>query len=177
MLCQNCGKGEANVRYTQIINGVKKEMILCEKCSKELGVSDFNFNMPINLSSFFGEFLENQENLATNFLITKPFICEVCGMDDEEFASTGKFGCENCYEVFSGKIDPILKNIQAGNRQVGRTAKNQIKQETQTKVQPTQKQEKYPVEELKKQMKQAIKEEQYEEAAKLRDAIRKIEKE
>ena len=29
MLCQNCGKNEANVRYTQIVNGVKKEMIFC----------------------------------------------------------------------------------------------------------------------------------------------------
>lgn len=26
MKCQNCGKEEANVRYTQIINGVKKEV-------------------------------------------------------------------------------------------------------------------------------------------------------
>ena len=37
MLCQNCGENEANVRYTQIINGEKKEMVLCDKCSKELG--------------------------------------------------------------------------------------------------------------------------------------------
>ena len=28
MLCQNCGKNEANVRYTQIVNGTKKEMVI-----------------------------------------------------------------------------------------------------------------------------------------------------
>ena len=38
MLCENCGENEANVRYTQIVNGVKKEMHLCDKCSKELGI-------------------------------------------------------------------------------------------------------------------------------------------
>ena len=48
MLCQNCGENEANVRYTQIVNGVKKEMVLCEKCSKELGIGNLNLSMPIN---------------------------------------------------------------------------------------------------------------------------------
>ena len=53
MLCDNCGKRNANVRYTQIINGNKKEMILCEECSKKLGIGNMNFNMPINFSSFY----------------------------------------------------------------------------------------------------------------------------
>lgn len=34
MFCQNCGKNEVNFRYTQIVNGVKKEMALCDKCAK-----------------------------------------------------------------------------------------------------------------------------------------------
>ena len=37
MKCQNCGRKEANVKYTQIINCVKKEMNLCEDCAKEIG--------------------------------------------------------------------------------------------------------------------------------------------
>ena len=57
MLCQNCGKNEVNFRYTQIINGVKKEMALCDKCAKELGLESLDFNMPINFSSFLGDFL------------------------------------------------------------------------------------------------------------------------
>lgn len=35
MLCQNCGKNEANIRYTQIINGVKKEVALCSDCASK----------------------------------------------------------------------------------------------------------------------------------------------
>ena len=50
MLCQNCGKNEVNFRYTQIINGVKKEMALCEKCAKDLGLEKMDFNIPINFS-------------------------------------------------------------------------------------------------------------------------------
>ena len=46
MLCQNCGKNEANIRYTQIINGVKKEVALCSNCAKKLGMDEFE--MPIH---------------------------------------------------------------------------------------------------------------------------------
>lgn len=38
MVCQNCGKNEANVKYTQIVNGVKKEMVLCEECAEKMGI-------------------------------------------------------------------------------------------------------------------------------------------
>ena len=44
MKCQNCGNNDANVRYTQIINGVKKQMNLCEKCAKKLGITDISFD-------------------------------------------------------------------------------------------------------------------------------------
>ena len=47
MLCQNCGKNEVNFRYTQIINGVKKEMALCEKCAKDLGLEKMDFNLSL----------------------------------------------------------------------------------------------------------------------------------
>ena len=40
MLCQNCGKNEANVRYTQIVNGNKKEMVLCQECAEKMGIGD-----------------------------------------------------------------------------------------------------------------------------------------
>ena len=60
MKCQNCGRKEANIKYTQIINGVKKEMNLCEDCAKELGIGrELNFNMSMNLPSFLGGFLMN----------------------------------------------------------------------------------------------------------------------
>ena len=46
MLCENCKQREATVRYSENINGVRKEMHLCEECSRELGITDqMNFNM------------------------------------------------------------------------------------------------------------------------------------
>ena len=66
MLCENCGNHEANVRYTEIINGEKKEMHLCEECSQKLGIGNMDFKMPINFSSFLGDFFDEFENIVSN---------------------------------------------------------------------------------------------------------------
>lgn len=175
MLCENCGENEANVRYTQIINGVKKEMKLCDKCSKDLGIEEFDFSMPIDLSSFLGDFWE--DSLLPDFTKTKEIICNECGMTYEEFRNTGKFGCANCYDSFCDRISPILKNLQGANSHIGR--KKQITKTELNKVdiQEDKKRENKNsmIYTLKEKLKQAIKEERYEDAAQIRDEIKKLE--
>ena len=189
MLCQNCGKNEANVRYTESINGVKKELHLCTKCSEELGIgiNHMDFNMPINLSSFLGDFLQETEtNFLHEMVSPKTLMCDECHMTYDEFVNTGKFGCGNCYEVFSNNIDPLLKNIHVANRHVGR--KIQIDKNKQNKDITNNKANEQNVgagpvsaqvgeiEMLKNKLKIAIQEERYEDAAKIRDEIKKLEK-
>ncbi len=187
MLCQNCGKREANIKYTQIINGVKREMSLCENCAKELGVEDIHFNMPISFSSFLSDFLEpydSQSNFMTNFLAPQTLLCENCQSTYEDFLKEGKFGCEECYEDFSSKIDPLLKNIHGVNRHVGRVSKwlnkntEEHVKESKEKLKKTDKkvtEKEERMQTLKKKLEQEIKEERYEDAAKTRDEIKKIE--
>ena len=57
MLCDNCKKREANVRYSENINGLRRELNLCEECSKKLGIGEMGLDMPINFSRFFRRFL------------------------------------------------------------------------------------------------------------------------
>ena len=52
MLCSNCGKNEANVRYTRIINGEKTEFALCEDCAKKMGLEDIDFNTSSTLANY-----------------------------------------------------------------------------------------------------------------------------
>ena len=190
-MCQNCGKHEANVRYTQIINGVKKEMALCEECSNKLGIETdmhFDFNMPIDIPSFLGPILGDYEHteFMPSFIPTKQLQCDHCHMTYDELIESGTFGCSNCYETFSDRIDSILKNLQGSNRHVGRKASGwETKEEKVVKKEPTNKKKqvktenqtrgKVKVEELKEKLEQAVKEERYEDAAKLRDEIKKQE--
>lgn len=107
----------------------------------------------------------------------------------------GKFGCDKCYETFEDKIDSILKNIHGANNHVGRNIKQIENKENidnkigETKVNKNtedvnektnninEKEIKINkrIEELKLRLKQEIKEERYEDAAKTRDEIKKLE--
>lgn len=175
MLCQNCNKNEATVKYTEIINGEKTEVMLCEKCSKELGIGHMNFNMPIDFSSFFGDFLEGYEDSSFMPLLTtnKQLKCNNCNMTFEDFMEQGKFGCEECYDTFSSKIDSILKRIQGSNRYAGKKLVNN----GESKIEFKEKTEKKETEKekLQRQLKEAIEKENYEEAAKIRDKIKELE--
>lgn len=190
MLCQNCKENEANVKYTQIINGVKKQMNLCDKCANELGINDISFNMPIDISSFLSDMFEED---TTMFMpnITKTLSCDKCNMTYEEFIKNGKFGCDECYSNFETKIDTLLKNIHGVNRHVGRNGKTlienkdinkqqdkEIKNENdneENKIKEDIKEKQNKIEELKARLKQEIREERYEDAAKTRDEIKRIE--
>ena len=181
MLCDNCGKREANVRYSENINGRKKELNLCEECSKKLGIEKMDFGMPIDFSSFFGGFMDSLittpefEPLINDI---KTLRCNTCGYTFEDIANSGRLGCKDCYDVFESRLDPIIKKIQGDNHHVGRIGKiidSKIDNATNKKeVKETK--EQTEIEKLQEELKQAIKEERYEEAAKLRDEIKRLEK-
>ncbi len=181
MLCDNCGKREANVRYSENINGRKKELHLCEECSKKLGIENMDFNMPIDFSSFFGGLLEDfgTNDFMPLFNEVKQLKCDNCGYTFEDIVNTGKLGCENCYSVFEDRLDPIIKKIQGSNKHVGRTGKiidSKISEKINNKDSKTENNKDVSkVEKLQNDLKKAIKEEKYEEAAKIRDEIKKIE--
>lgn len=179
MLCDNCGKNNANVRYLRNINGIKKEMNLCEECSKKLGITEIGFDMPIDFSSFLGGFLEDfVESDFTNLLEDKNEIrCKGCNSTFEDIANNGKFGCPECYETFESEINSILNKIQGSNTHVGRLGK--IERTQVEKISKNSKEtakEENKIDQLKKTLKELVKDEKYEEAAKIRDEIKKLEK-
>ena len=167
MLCDNCGKREANVRYSENINGRKKELHLCEECSKKLGIENMDFNMPIDFSSFFGGLLEDfgTNDFMPLFNEVKQLKCDNCGYTFEDIVNTGKLGCENCYSVFEDRLDPIIKKIQGSNKHVGRTGKiidSKISEKINNKDSKTENNKDVSkVEKLQNDLKKAIKEEKY----------------
>lgn len=163
MKCQNCGKRDAVVDYTQVIDGNKLHLHLCDKCASEMKIGmDFVFDMDDVFSSFFNGFPTLH---ATNALgVVK---CKQCGSTYDDFKNTGKLGCPECYETFGDELDNVLKRLHGNNRHV----KNDRKFE---KSEKKNKQEDELIK-LKDELKLCIEKEEYEKAAKLRDEIRKIE--
>ncbi len=183
MLCENCNKNEATVRYTEIINGEKKEMHLCEECSHELGIDNINLSMPIDFSSFFGGLLDDEYNspeFMPLFQSVKELKCDNCNMTYDEFTKEGKFGCEECYNAFSNKIDSLLKRLHGNSNYVGRKALNSSLKDKKTEdkkrnmKEEVKDEKEIKLEKLQNDLKKAIQEERYEDAAKIRDEIKKI---
>ena len=182
MLCENCGKREANVRYSENINGVKKEMNLCEECSRKLGIADkMDFRMPsLDFSNLFGSFLEDFSTPDFMPLLNevKQIKCDSCGSTFDDIINTGRYGCANCYDVFENRMDPILKKLQGANRHNGRLGKvsdNNVKFDNNEGIKAENKTDN-KLEKLQNDLKLAIKEERYEDAAKIRDEIKKEQK-
>ena len=195
MLCQNCGKNEANIKYTQVINGVKKEIALCEDCAKKLGldnigIPDIAMNFHSLLGDFFNDYVENTFLPSFNNETVK---CKKCGMTYDEFIEKGMFGCSECYETFSNPIDSLLKNLHGTSKHVGRHPElkqykkkeielnkeiddkkkynngNNVEEKEDKEDKENSKKEKLQIE-----LEKVIKEERYEDAAKIRDQLKEM---
>ena len=84
---------------------------------------------------------------------------------------TGMFGCENCYRVFSNRLDNVLKRLHGSNRHVGK----KLILNPQKSVTTCKAKKKTKIEELRELLNECIKKEEYEKAAVIRDEIKKLE--
>lgn len=123
--------------------------------------------------------------------------CPTCGITRSQFTKSGFLGCPDCYETFSASIDPVFLRTQMGSKHVGRkpgTADDIVAADDREIPTPTIKQvetpedpfaglseeekvKKWKIMEKERQLKQAVKEENYAEAAKLRDEIQAMKEE
>jgi len=157
MLCNDCGKNNANVHLTKIINGKKTETHLCEDCAKKYAT----FNSTFSLQNIMTGFLTD-----TKLETTENIFCEKCGMSYDEFKEYGKFGCSKCYSSFKKRVAPFIRNIHGHDYHIGKIpAKAGIDLKNKKEI-----------EKLKINLKESIELEEYEKAAELRDEIKRMEK-
>lgn len=93
--------------------------------------------------------------------------CPVCGHTYSDFRRTGKIGCSECYNAFRAPITETLRNVQPSTLHKGKIPS---KSGEELKLR-----RKY--ETLKQELSAAVKNEDYETAAKLHKQIREIENE
>ncbi|MFN9027735.1 MAG: UvrB/UvrC motif-containing protein, partial [Akkermansiaceae bacterium] len=90
--------------------------------------------------------------------------CPQCGFSMEDFQKVRRFGCASCYKVFASELAPMLRGMHKGATHLGKVPEGLI--ESHFRIQR--------IEELQAKLDQAIASESYEEAAELRDEIRKL---
>jgi protein arginine kinase activator len=159
MLCESCNKNEANIHYTEVVNGKLTELHLCEECAEEKG---FEVHSPLFLDDFLGSLIDIQPHVVPEERVKKR--CR-CGMSYEDFKKRGKLGCGECYKTFNKQLSGVLRRIHGSTEHVGKAPKvGEI---------PKLKRE---IQKLKAKLQEAIKKEEFELAAELRDKIREMER-
>ncbi|MBU5484999.1 UvrB/UvrC motif-containing protein [Clostridium sp. MSJ-11] len=170
MLCERCKKNDANVHLTQIVNSVKSQLNLCEKCAKEMGgfdlPVDIDFSSPFtfqNILSGIMDYINQPLKQEDNISLT----CNNCGTNYGEFKNKGLVGCSECYTNLNNTLMSVIKRVQGNVEHVGKIPKRAGKSIIEVRK----------INNLKEELKNAIEKEEYEKAAELRDIIKGFGKE
>ena len=163
MQCQICNKNEATIHLTEINKGQRVETHICEQCAQEKGII-VKTQMPIN--ELLSNLLSNQGEGEDIFTEDKQKVCPECGFTMDQFHKEALLGCPHDYEVFENELTPLIKKAHDGNT----LHCGKVPQST-----PKEDRGKNELMNLNQQLQDAVKSENYELAAKLRDRIQELE--
>lgn len=174
MLCEKCRQREATVHKQVIINGVAHSEHLCAECAAKArgGRDPFTsfFHNALFSDGFFGQpfsnWLEPFFQLGGQTMRQAESAdgigaCPSCGMSWEDFQRNGFLGCKDCYDHFKEVLPPLMQELhqEAQEQTTSETAQAPMSAKAH----------------LEQEMARAIETENFEEAARLRDAIKALE--
>lgn len=184
MDCQCCNKKPARIRICDVDdNSIGDQLNVCPDCFNLIKRYMFDMNKPLMRTV---DIITEVQGLLTatgeTSLATLPEpggitpvkaepvpVCPDCGITLSEFRAKGRFGCPRDYEVFSEHLDPLLERIHDVQpaRHTGRLPQGEARADIVDRHRT--------VAELRKLLDAAVAEENYEQAAKLRDQINGME--
>jgi len=162
--CQNCGENPANLWVTKIMDGQVTKQHLCDECFRKLsGYSlPFTLALPLNIMNPLMNITDAIQPVKT----AKFKVCKNCCTSWSDFLQTGSLGCPQCYQSFSKYLQPIIEDIHSSFTYKGKVPKRL----------PDGVRIKASLKHLKQKLFKSIDEENYEEAARLRDEIQALKK-
>jgi len=163
MQCDVCHTEEATVHLTEIINDKVTKLHLCEQCAKEKSQEmEEHFGLADLLSGLadLAPISPHEEKIAGTDIK-----CPACSFTFKHFRKMGRLGCPECYETFKNQLNPLLKKIHGSENHTGKI--KVMKEGVRDKG--------VLLGDLRMRLEKAVKLEEFEEAARLRDRIKVIE--
>lgn len=154
-ICDECGVEPASIHLTKVSQNKTMVFHLCEKCAKMNGI-----NISVQDESF-QELIKSKEDIEPDIS------CTNCGMKYSEFRAKGWLGCSSCYSAFEKEIDELLVQVHGSSVHKGKQYK---RTSFQTEI------SKGEMKRLRHELAIAVKNEAFEHAAKIRDAIHSLKK-
>jgi len=166
MLCENCHKNTATVHLTEITDGQRTELHLCEICASEQGIV-VKSQIPIN--ELLSGLLASQPSAEP--LISpdeKSLVCPNCGFSLEQFRKEAVMGCPYDYVVFEKALLGLIKKAHGGKTLHCGKIPSKAPRDTKKQIELSQ---------LNQTLQAAVNAEDYEKAAELRDKIKQLKEE
>lgn len=158
MLCCICKEREARVFLTNIVGDKIQKVDLCEECAKQKGYEDGGAFSPADVLLGLGA--AEIEQAAGGAELK----CPKCGFTQADFKKAGRLGCAECYATFAEGLEGLLKTMHKGTRHTGKIP--------QSLQQSRDLAERLKV--LRKKLDKAVADEDFEQAANLRDEIKQL---
>ena len=192
MLCEQCKKREATVKYVEVANGVKTEHNLCGHCAARLDIGPFSAMLEgeMSLATLLSGLLGIQDTETKDGKLDG-VVCPSCNTTYSDFVEGSRFGCADCYSVFGPLLGEKIRHLQGSEQHVGKRPEHilRLQNERREKDQDVQngigqnddivrsltKEEQMRL--LQTRLKDALRREDYKEAAALRDEIRSLKEE
>jgi len=163
MQCQICNKKAATIHLTEITEGVRTEMHICELCAQEQGVAAKS-QISVNelLSSLLAVQPTDDELFGPSEQQTP---CPQCGFTLDQFRKEGVLGCPYDYDVFEKSLLPLIEKAHDGKTSHCGKVPSKTPERTKHQIERSK---------LRRQLEAAVQNEDYELAAELRDKMNQL---
>ena len=155
--CDECGERVATIHVTEFEGGDPVQKHLCEDCYNSGGEAP-----ALSSSSLFAQLIGA---LAPELSLAQESNCPECGISYLEFRQSLTFGCPHDYEAFSEPLDELLQSIHGAKRHVGRVPRGRAQRSNRGPR----------LEVLRRELEEAVRGEEFEAAARIRDEIEELE--
>ncbi len=168
MKCHICGEREATIHYIEIIEGQKTSQWLCNECADREGITPGDDAAAAHgaLDAFLGEMLKSTPQERARERGADGPTCPTCGYEYRRLQESGMLGCPDCYAAFRRQLLPMLRRYHGDVNHVGKLPRSHGPRAALRRE----------IAQLKALLEQAVGQESYEEAARLRDLIRQQER-
>ena len=161
-MCSVCKEKPATLFLTTISADNKKQNLdLCDECAKAKGIDNPTAFMIADADVMLGLGAAQEIEQAAGGVELK---CPRCGFTQADFKKSGRLGCPDCYQTFAEGLSGLLKTMHKATQHTGK-APESLRQSREISDR---------LKTLQKKLSRAIELEDFEQAAILRDELKRL---